>query len=163
MNGNGGVTKPIAVRMGRNKDNLSISRTDQYSIQSISMESTLNPDSVTFQDSDSDTVSFYTAKSVNDPRAEHQCQQGPLPGLMPIVHPASVPSAPPPAFMPNVRPASIPSTSLQAFLPIFRPVSVPSATPPEIPPTRPASVLPHLLDASESTMPVHASSSAEMV
>ena len=111
------------------------------------MEGTLNQDSVTLQDLDSDTVSFYTAKSVNDPRVEHQCQQGPLLVLMPTTHPASVPSAPPAVFVPTAHPASIPSVT----------------APPEIPQTRPASALPHFPDASESTMPVNASYSAEMV
>ena len=128
------------------------------------MESTLNQDSVTLRDSDSDIVSFYTAKSFNDPRVEDQFQQGSLPGVVPTIHLVSVPPAPPPVFLPTTRPASALSTPPQVFLPTFRPVSAPSATTPEIPPTvHPASVPPHFLDAPESTMPVHASSSVETV
>jgi hypothetical protein len=155
------------VQMGRDKDNssFSLTLTDRPSVLSISMESIRDSDSTTVQDSDSDTVSFYTAKSFDEPGMEHQCQcqLAPPPGLLPTVRPVSVPSAPPPVFLPIVRPASVPSAPLQAFLSTFRPVSVPSL-PPETPPTvRPTSVLPHSPDASESTMPVHASSSVETV
>jgi hypothetical protein len=165
---NGGVTNPIMVQMGRDKDisSVSLTLTDQPSVLSISMESIRNSDSTTVQDSHSGTVSFYTAKSLDEPGMEHQCQLAPPPGLLPTVRPVSVPSAPPPVFLPIIRPGSVPSAPLQAFLSAFRPVSVPSAPPPEIPPTaRPASVLPHFPDASESTMPVQAlaSSSVETV
>ena len=163
VKGNCGVT--TIIQESRDKDSLSISLADHTSTLSFSMESTLNQDFVTLQDSDSDTVSFYTAKSFNDPRVEDQCQQGPLPGLgAPTINPLSVPPAPPPVFFPTTRPASVLSTRPQAFLPIFCPVSAPSATTLEIPPTlRPASVPPHLLGASESTIPVHGSSGAETV
>jgi hypothetical protein len=91
-----------------------------------------NPDSTTMQDSDSDTMSFYTAKSFDESAMEHQCQLAPPPlaGLLPTVRPASVPSAPPPEISPTLHPAS---------------------------------VLPHLSNASESTTPVHASSNVETV
>jgi hypothetical protein len=146
---NDGATNPIMVQMGRNNDNLSISFTDQSSTVSISMESTLIQDSMTLKDSDSDSdiVSFYTAKSSNEPGMEHQYQLAPPPGLLPTLRPVSVPSAPPPVYLPTVRPAS-----------------VPSAPPPGILPTlHPASVLPHFPEPTKSTMPVYASSSVETV
>jgi hypothetical protein len=140
---------PIMVQTGRDKDNSSVSLTltDQHSVLSISMGSIRNSDSTTVQDSHSDTVSFYTAKSFDEPGMEHQCQLAPPPGLLPTVRPVSVPSAPQPVFLPIIRPASVPSAPLQAFLSTFPP----------------ASVSPHFSDASKSTMPVHASSSVETV
>lgn len=144
---NGGVTNPTMVQIGRNKDSLSICLSDQPSTVSISIKSTLNPDSMTLQDSDSDIVSFYTAKSFDETGTEHQCRLSLPPGLPPTVRPLSVPSIPPPAFLPTVRPAS-----------------VPSAPPPMFPPTlHTISVLPHIPDPTKSTMPVHASSSVETV
>jgi hypothetical protein len=147
---NGGVTNPTMVQMGRNKDSLSISLTDQSSTLSISMESALNQGSMTLQDCDSDIVSFYTAKSFAEPRMEHQYQLSLPPGLLPTVRPVSVPSIPPPVFLPTVRPG--------------RSASVPSAPPPGFLATlHPASFLPYFPDPTRSTMPVHASSSVETI
>ena len=168
------------VKNSRDKDSLSISLADRPSNLSFSMESTLNQDSVTLRDSDSDTESFYTAKSFNDPRVEGQCQQGSLPGVVPTTHTVSVPPAPPPVFLPTARPASVLSIPPQAFLPSFRPISAPSAPPPAfLLPVRPASmpsappgilqtlhptpVPSHFYDPAKSTMPDHASSSVETV
>jgi len=122
-----GVTKPIAVQMSREKDSLSISLTDQSSTPtlSISMEGTLNQDSVTLQDSDSDMVSVYTAKSFDEPGMVHQCQLDPPPGLLPTFRrPVSVPSAPPPAFLPAVCPASVPLAP-PGILPTLHPAFFP--------------------------------------
>jgi hypothetical protein len=156
------------IQTGQDKDNsgISLTLTDHPSILSISMDSIRNSDSTTVPDSDSGTVSFYTAKSFDEPGMERQCQLAPplAPGLLPTVRPVSVPSAPPPVFLPTARPGSVPSAPLQAFLSNFRPVSLPSAPPPEITPTvRPATVPPHFPDAFELTMPVHASSNIETV
>ena len=146
------------LQTGRVKDNSSVSLT----LTNISIERTLEQDSMSLQDSDSDTVSFHTAKSFGEPGMEQQRRQlAPPPGLLPIVRPVSVPLSPPPVYLPIGRPASAPSAPLQAFLSTLSPVSVSSTTPPEIPPTlRPASVLPHFPGASGSTMPVHAASSS---
>jgi hypothetical protein len=114
--------------------------------------STLNQDSMTLklEDSDSDTMSFYTAKSFYEPGMEHECQLLPPPGLPPTVRPVSVPSVPPPVFLPT-----------------FRPTSMPLAPPPGIPPTgptlHPTSFVSHFPDPTKSTMPVHASSNVETV
>ena len=137
---NGGVTNPTMVQIGRNKDSLSISLTDQ--------SSTLNQDSMTLRDSDSDIVSFYTAKSFDEPGIVRKCQPAP-PGLLPTVRPVSVPSVPPPAFLPTVRRG--------------RPASVPSAPSGILPILHPASILPHFPYPTRSTMPLHASSSVETV
>ncbi len=120
MKRNGDVAGPIMIQMGRDRDNSSVSLTltNQLSVLSISMESAFNPDSTTVQDSDSDIVSFYTAKSSDEPGMQDECQL-----------------VPPPAILSSVRPASV----------------------------RPASVPPQSPDASESTMPVHASCSVETV
>ncbi|KAN0105465.1 Pheromone A receptor domain containing protein [Russula decolorans] len=112
---NGGVANPTVVQIGRSKDSLSISLTDQSSTLSISMESTLNQDSMTLQDYDSDIVSFYTAKSFDEPGIEHQCQLAPPPGLLLTVRPVSVPSLAvlPPVFLPT----SCRRCSCQLFVP----------------------------------------------
>jgi hypothetical protein len=144
---NGGVTNPTMVQMGRNNDSLSIPLTDQSSTLSIPTEIALKCDSMTSKDSDSNTVSFYTAKSFDKPGKKYQCQLAAAPGLLPTVRPMSVPSVPPPVFLPTVPPAS-----------------VPSAPPPGILPTlHPGSVLPHFPDPAKLTMPVHVSSSVETV
>jgi hypothetical protein len=88
---------------------VSLTLTDQPSVLSVSMESIRNSGSTTVQDSHSDTVSFYTAKSFDEPGMQDECQSAP----------------PPPGILLTVRPASVP---------------------------------PHSPGASESTMPVHASS-----
>ena len=109
--GSATVTVPIMVPTGRrHKD--SISLTDEPSTPSISMTSTLNPNSATEQDSHSDTTSFYhSAKSFDE--LGMQGQSFPQAGMLLTA---------PPAFLP-----------------------------------------PNFCDASESTMPVHASSSVETV
>jgi len=104
------------VQTGRDRDNSSVSLTltDQPSVLSISIESIPISDSTTVQDSHSDTVSFYTAKSFDESGGmQDECQ-----------------SAPPAGILSTPRPASVP---------------------------------PHSPGASESTMPVHASSSVETV
>ena len=109
------------------------------------MGSTLDQDSTTLQDSDSDIVSFYTAKSFDETRMERQCRLTSPPGLLQTVRPVSVPSVPPPVFLPTARPASVPSA-----LPLgIR--------------TLHASVLPHFPDPTKPAVPVHASSSVETV
>lgn len=115
MRNGGGVTGPIMVQTGQDGDNSSASLTlrDQLSVLSISIESIPNSDSTTVQDSDSDIVSFYTAKSFDEPGMQGESQ-----------------STPPPR------------------IPL-------SARPPSIPPDFPG--------ASESMIPVHASSSVETV
>ena len=136
------------------QDSLSISLSDHPLNLSFSMESTLNQDS----------VSFYTAKSFKDHWMEDQSQQGSLPGVVPTIHTVPIPPAPLPVFLPTTHPTSVLSTLPQVFLPTFCPVFGPSATIQEIPPTlHPASVPSHFLDASESTIPVRASSSTETV
>jgi hypothetical protein len=103
------VTVPIMVPTGRHHDSLSL--TDQSSMQTISMTSTLDPDSATEKALDSDTISSYhSAKSFAELEMEDQ-------------------SSPPPG---NLL-------------------------------TAPASVPPHFSDPSESMMPVHASSSIDIV
>jgi hypothetical protein len=117
---NGGVTDPIMVQTaGRDRDDssLSLTLTDQPSVLSISMESIPNSDSTAVQDSHSDTTSFYTAKSFDEPTGILQDESQSLAAL----------------------PAGILST------------------------VHPASVPPHSPGASESTMPVHASSGVETV
>ena len=115
MKRNGGVTDPVMVQTGRDRDNSSVSLTltDQPSVLSNSLESIPNSDSTAVQDSHSDIVSFYTAKSFDEPGMQDECQSTPPAGI---------------------------------------PLTVP-----------PASVPPHLPGASESTMPVHASSGVETV
>ena len=93
---NGGVTDPIMVQTGRDRDNSSVSLTltDRPSVPSISMESIPNSDSTAVQDSHSDTVSFYTAKSFDgsEPGGMHdECQSAPQAGILSTVRPASVP------------------------------------------------------------------------
>lgn len=81
------------VQTGRDKDNLGVSPTvtDQLSILSISVESIRNSNSTTVQDSYSDAVSFYTAKSFDEPGMEQdECQLSP---------PAGIPLTAPPAFV----------------------------------------------------------------
>src|SRR6266436_3306583 len=107
MKRNGGLTNSIVVQMSRAKDSLSISSADQSSTLSISMESTLDQDSMTLQDSDSDTVSFHTAKSFQGTGMEHHWQLAPPPGFLQTVRPVSLPSAPLPVFLPSIRPASV--------------------------------------------------------
>ncbi|KAI0271185.1 pheromone A receptor-domain-containing protein [Russula aff. rugulosa BPL654] len=179
------VTDPIVVQMSREKDSLSISSMDRSSTLSISMESTLiNQDSATtttLKDSaDSEIVSFYTAKSFEEPGIVRQSQLAPPPGLLqtvrplpappavflPTVRPLPVPSAPPAAFLPSVRPLPVPSVPPAVFLPTIRSVSVSVPPAPRILPTHdhhPACVIPHFPDPTKSTMPVHASSSVETV
>ena len=96
--GNGGATGPIrvTVQTDREKDDSSISLTltDQASVLSISMESTRNSDSTTVQDSHSDTdaVSFYTAKSFDESGMQYERQLTPPPGITLLTVPrASVP------------------------------------------------------------------------
>ena len=115
MKRNGGVTNPIMVQKGRNRDNSSISLTltDQLSVLSISIESIPNSDSTAVQDSHSDTVSFYTAENFDEPGAQDDCQSSLTVGILSTVRPASAPS--------------------------------------------------HSTSATESTMPVHASSGVETV
>jgi hypothetical protein len=112
---NGGDTDPVMVQTGRDHDNSSVSLTlaDQPSVVSISQESIPNSDSTAVQDSDSDIVSFYTAKSFAEPGMENESLSAPAPGILLSVRPPSVP--------------------------------------PDFP------------GASESTMPMHASSSVETV
>jgi hypothetical protein len=96
---NGGGTGPIMVQTGRDKDSLSISGsltlTDQPSVRSISTENIRNSDSTTVQDSHSDAVSFYTAKSFDEPASgmqdECQSESAPPPGIPFTVSPASGP------------------------------------------------------------------------
>lgn len=154
MKRNGDGTNSIMVQMGQKKDSLSIisvslADSDQSSTMSISMGSTPNQDSITMklEDSDSDTMSFYTAKSSYEPGMEHECQLPPPRGLPLTVRPVSVPSVPPPVFLPT-----------------FRPTSMPLAPPPGIPPTlHPTSFVSHFPDPTKSTMPAHASSNVETV
>ncbi len=86
----GGVVDPIVVQIGLDKDNLSVSISDQSSVPSTSMESTLNQDSMTLQDSNSDTVSFYTAESSDEPGTQDERQLAPPPAILPSVRPAPV-------------------------------------------------------------------------
>ena len=93
--GNGGVTDPIRVmfQTGQEKDNSSVSLTltDQPSVLSVSMESIRNSDSTTVQDSHSDSVSFYTAKSFDEPGIQDECQSSPPPGILFTAPLASIP------------------------------------------------------------------------
>jgi hypothetical protein len=90
---NGGVTDPIKVKTGRGRDNSSVSLTltDQPSVLSISIGSIPISDSTAVQDSRSDTVSFYTAKSFDEPGMQDECQSAPPAGILSTVRPASVP------------------------------------------------------------------------
>lgn len=81
------VTVPIMVPISRHHDSLSL--TDQSSMPSISMTSTLNPDSASEKASHSDTMSSYhSAKSFAE--LEMQGQSSPLAGNL-LTAPASVP------------------------------------------------------------------------
>jgi hypothetical protein len=90
---NGGVTGPIMVQTGRDRDNLSVSLTvtDRPSVLSISIESIPISGSTAVQDSDSDTVSFYTAKSFVEPGMQDECQSAPPAGILSTVRPVSAP------------------------------------------------------------------------
>ncbi len=123
---NDGVPDPIMAQTGRDRDGLSLSLTltDQPSVLSISMESTLDSNSTTVQDSHSDTVSFYTAKSFDDLWMHDECKSAPPAGILQTVRPASLPTAPLPAFLPTVRPVSVPTAPPPGLLPILRPTSV---------------------------------------
>jgi hypothetical protein len=92
---NVGGTIPIRVmvQMDLDKDNSSVSLTltDQPSVLSSSMKSIRNSDSTTVQDSHSYAVSFYTAKSFDEPGAQDECQSSPPPGTPLTAPPGSVP------------------------------------------------------------------------
>jgi hypothetical protein len=68
---------------GRDHDNSSVSLTlaDQPSVVSISVKSIPNSDSTAVHDSDSDMVSFYTAKSFAEPGMENESLSAPPPGI----------------------------------------------------------------------------------
>ena len=90
---NDGVTGPIMVQPGRDRDSLSttLTLTDQPSVLSISTDSLRNSDPTAVQDSHSDIVSFYSAKSFDEPASEIQdeCQSAPLPGILLTARPGS--------------------------------------------------------------------------
>jgi len=88
------------------------------------MESTLDSNSTTVQDSHSDTVSFYTAKSFDDLWMHDECKSAPPAGILQTVRPASLPTVPLPAFLPTVRPVSVPTAPPLGLLPILRSTSV---------------------------------------
>ena len=94
MKRNGGLTVPIRVMVqtGRDKDNSSVSLTltDQPSVLSVSVESIRNSNSTIVQDSHSDSVSFYTAKSFDESGMQDECQSSTLPGIPLITRLASV-------------------------------------------------------------------------
>ncbi len=162
----GGITDPIVVQIGRDKDDLSLSLThsDQLSVLSISMESGLNSDSTTVQDSHSDTMSFYTAKSFGDLWMHDEYKSAPPPGILQTVRLSSLPTAPPPAFLPTIRPVSVTTAPPPGFLPTLRPSSIPLPPPPGLLPVPcPISVRPHFPDATGSTVSVHTSSGVETV
>jgi hypothetical protein len=91
---NGGVTVPIRVMVQTDRDkvdsSVSLTLTDRPSVLSISMESIHDFKSMTVQDSHSDTVSFHTAKSSDEPGMQDECQSSP---------PAGIPLTAPPAFV----------------------------------------------------------------
>lgn len=93
MRNSGDVTGPIMVQTGRDRDNSSDSLTlrDQPSGLSISTETIPNSDSTTVQDSDSDIVSFYTAKSSDEPGMQDESHSAPPSGIPLSVRPPSVP------------------------------------------------------------------------
>ncbi len=82
--------------------------TDEPLVLSLSMKGTDEFNSTTSNDSDSDIVSFYTAKNFDELGIRDQYKLSPLPGIHPALRSVSVPSTPSPVFLSTLRPVSVP-------------------------------------------------------